>query len=417
MLMTISMLMLHSGEAYGVAQTDMTRGSAIDDLITGSCDTDTTSLHKIELGEIPFSCNKYRTPREEVFHSMAERIDSLANAGELCRIYVTGGASPEGPMSHNIALARKRAKYAADWITSNTLASPESVSLTSFVHSWNETRRLAIEAGMKHHGFSETDFDRKPRRLILWLDANIFPEQRATKVSVIAIDGSKKDYIAYEDNTEPVEVETIEPEEIEEEEPIIETYDPASETWIRNLRIKTNIPAWLCLWTNIHAEIDLAPHFSFSLPIYYSGFNYFTRSLKFRTFGMQPEFRWFPRSDNTGFFAGAHFGFFYYNIALDGDWRYQDHDGNTPALGGGLAAGYRWRLGKKGSSHWEMEASIGGGIYSLDYDVFHNKRNGLLDRRCKRTFFGIDQAAVSIIYRFGVGKRINSQVRKKGGEQ
>ena len=61
-----------------------------------------------------------------------------------------------------------------------------------------------------------------------------------------------------------------------------------------------------------------------------------------------------------------------------------------------------------------MEASIGGGIYHLDYDMFLNRQDGLLYGRRSRTFYGIDQAALSLPYRFGIGSR--RQAQKKGGE-
>ena len=78
------------------------------------------------------------------------------------------------------------------------------------------------------------------------------------------------------------------------------------------------------LLANIAVEFDCAPHWSVQLPIYYSGFNYFTSRRKFRTFAIIPEARYWFRSDNQGWFAGAHLGMAYYNIALGGTTRYQD---------------------------------------------------------------------------------------------
>ena len=59
-----------------------------------------------------------------------------------------------------------------------------------------------------------------------------------------------------------------------------------------------------------------------------------------------------------------------------------------------------------------MEAAIGAGVYKLDYDIFQNAPHtdyGYLLGRRKRTFFGIDQAAFSFCYTFGL--------TKKGGEK
>ena len=117
---------------------------------------------------------------------------------------------------------------------------------------------------------------------------------------------------------------------------------------------------------------------------------------------MQPEIRYWL-SDNDGWFVGAHFGMAYYNFALNGDYRIQDHNCSTPAFGGGLGVGYRMPISK--SKRWKMEFSLGGGIYDLYYDKFRNEHNGLLVESIKKTFFGIDQVAVSFSYMFDFKKK------------
>lgn len=177
----------------------------------------------------------------------------------------------------------------------------------------------------------------------------------------------------------------------------------------RRIIAKTNIPAWGMLWQNAAVEIDILPHFSFELPVYWSPYDYGKRTLKFRTFSAMPKFRYWPSADNDGFFVDIHGGFAYYNVALGGDKRYQDHDGDTPALGGGIGLGYRFRL--PGAPRWKIELALGAGVYALDYDIFENTRNGLITDRRRRTFFGIDNFAVSLCYEFYVRPRSD----RKGG--
>ena len=207
---------------------------------------------------------------------------------------------------------------------------------------------------------------------------------------------------------EPVEEETVVIEVVEE--PLEETVNPVIDEFIRKMYIKTNVPAWALLWQNIALEVDIARHWSFSVPVYWSPYDYGKQTIKFRTLAVVPEFRYWPKAENMGFFVNAHFGLAYYNFATNGTHRYQDHDGNTPAIGGGVGIGYRFYFSR--NRHWSMEASLGAGIYKLDYDIFLNtdrtSLGPLLDRR-KRTFYGIDQAAFSISYSFGL--------KKKGAEQ
>ena len=161
---------------------------------------------------------------------------------------------------------------------------------------------------------------------------------------------------------------------------------------------------------NVAAEIDLAKHWSFTLPVYYSAWDYFKSTIKFRTFAVQPEFRYWLSEENDGFFGGAHFGLAYYNFAFDGDYRYQDHNRETPAIGGGVSIGYRLPISK--NNRWKVEFSLGAGVYSRHYDKFHNTprtKDGLMIESIKKTYWGIDQAAVSFSYSF--------DLKKKGGKR
>ncbi len=183
---------------------------------------------------------------------------------------------------------------------------------------------------------------------------------------------------------------------------------PIVEQWHRTLSVKTNALVLGLAIANAAVEIDLCKHWSFNLPVYYSAWDYFSETIKFRTLAVQPEIRyWFSEKNlrNDGWYLGTHFGLAYYNIATDGEYRTQDHNGTSPALGGGLAVGYRMPISK--NNRWKMEFSIGAGAYSLHYDKFRNYHNGLLVYTEKKIYIGIDQASVSFSYTF--------DLKRKGG--
>ena len=184
---------------------------------------------------------------------------------------------------------------------------------------------------------------------------------------------------------------------------IVETIVPKIEEWNRKLYLKTNALFWGMGMTNVSAEIDLAKHWSFALPVTYSAWNYFTSTVKFRTLAVQPEFRYWFNENNQKFFIGAHFGYAQYNVAVDGNYRYQDHGGKSPALGGGLSVGYRMPISK--NDKWHIEFTLGAGVYGLHYDKFYNVNNGKLIETYRKTYWGIDNAAVNISYRFDLKKR------------
>lgn len=184
----------------------------------------------------------------------------------------------------------------------------------------------------------------------------------------------------------------------------------ASFTDQHNMYIKTNLLGWAMLNANIGVEFDLGNYLSINLPISYSALDYFKSTIKFRNFSVQPELRVWPMTNHKGLFVGAHLGFAYYNFAFDGDWRYQDHDGKSPTLGGGISVGYRLPISKDGN--WNMEFAIGGGIYPLYYDRFYNVKDvseGQLYDTNKKTYFGLDNVFIGISYRIPT---VNKSLKK-----
>ena len=172
--------------------------------------------------------------------------------------------------------------------------------------------------------------------------------------------------------------------------------------------VKTNIVGLALLNANVGIEFDLGNYLSFNLPVSYSAVNYFTPTIKFRNFSIQPELRVWPMKNNDGLFIGAHMGFAYYNFAFDGDWRYQDHDGKSPTLGGGLSLGYRLPI--SANKNWKLEFAVGAGFYPLHYDVFHNHKNvkeGLLYETRNGNYIGLDNVTIGISYRIPYKKTSN----------
>lgn len=138
---------------------------------------------------------------------------------------------------------------------------------------------------------------------------------------------------------------------------------------------------------------------------YYSAWDYFSSSTKFRTLAFQPELRYWFRA-NDGWFVGGHFSLAYYNLLIGDNCRIQDKGGNTPAVGGGLSGGYRFPISRNGRLH--LEFALGAGVYQLHYDKFRDDPNGLLLETKKKTYVGLDNAAVNFSYTFN---------KKKGGRK
>lgn len=347
------------------------------------------------------------------------------------RVDIIGAASPDGRSALNRRLALRRANALADYFHRKTSVSDTLYNIISIGEDWDNFKKYLpatlsendarCVAGVIDKTTDREECEHHLRRLDngrLWalIADRLFPMLRRAEMHVALRTGRNMHFsidstghsiknVELENamTSESIETATVDtiaslPPDGNAKASAAVTPASTSPHWY----LKTNIPAWAMLWTNLTAEFDCAPHWSVQLPIYYSGFNYFTSKRKFRTFAIQPEARYWFSGDNLGFFVGAHFGVGWYNVAYGGAVRYQDHDRSTPAIGGGLSAGFRMPFGA--AKRWILEFSAGAGIYRLDYDTFENSHNGLRTGRRQRTFYGLDNAAVSIGYIFDLKK-------------
>ena len=88
--------------------------------------------------------------------------------------------------------------------------------------------------------------------------------------------------------------------------------------------LKTNLSTYFLLVPNLAIEWEMGKHFSGSVPIYHCGWDWFRLFNKFRVLGIQPEVRYYLKDNFSGFFGGVHATMAWYNIAMGGDYRYQD---------------------------------------------------------------------------------------------
>ena len=110
----------------------------------------------------------------------------------------------------------------------------------------------------------------------------------------------------------------------------------------------------------------------------------------------------FVEGQASGLFVGLHGTVGLYNIATHWmDYRIQDRDGRTPAYGGGLNLGWKFRLDRARADRWGLELSVGYGYLHLDYDKFVNIKNGPWAGSFVEDYLGLDHASVAFTYRFG----------------
>lgn len=345
---------------------------------------------------------------------------------DITQVSFCGAASPEGSSALNRRLARERLSSVENLVRQQ-IDLPESIITRNDSYiPWDELKSMVQNSDIIHKDEVLSILNEKSTYVEYRPGAKI--DHRVLKLQ--KLDGGKvwrimlnsffnemrnayAVFITYKKEPEPEPepvIVTPEPEPIVEpgEEPAPEPVVETPEEWTRHLYIKTNAIGWVMAAANLAVEVDLAKHWSFTLPLYWSSWNYFKTTLKFRTLTLQPEVRYWFSDKNDGWFCGAHFGLGWFNYATNGDYRYQDHGGHSPAIGGGIAAGYRLPISH--NKRWKMEFTLGAGVYKTHYDKFINETNGQMVGTEKKTWFGIDQAAVSIAYTFDLNG-------KKGGKR
>lgn len=361
------------------------------------------------------------------------RQDSTIN---IIGVSFSGAASPEGSYQLNRKLARGRLE-ALEKLVRKEVDIPDSLITRNDSYIPWDYLKSQIEDSELVRKDEVIAILEEEARLVVYHHPNTHIDNRIVKLK--ALDGGKvwrqmsklffrkmrnacAVFVTYKKELPPVQEPIIVPdtvvvepsvggvETVPDTAAIVDVVIPEKEEWNRKLHLKTNAIGLGMAIANGAAEIDLAKHWSFILPVYYSAWNYFKSTIKFRTFAVQPEFRYWLSEENDGFFGGAHFSLAYYNLAFDGAYRYQDHSRETPSIGGGVSIGYRMPISK--NNRWRVEFSLGAGVCALHYDKFHNTprtKDGLMVESIKKTYWGIDQAAVSFSYSF--------DLKKKGGKR
>jgi hypothetical protein len=362
-------------------------------------------------------------------HEIVDYLNSIRQDSTITVLEVSfcGAASPEGSYQINRKLARARLE-SLEALVRSQVEIPDSVITRNDSYIPWEYLIDEIKASEMAYKDEILNILTEDAHLVDYYHPNTQIDERVMKLK--KLDGGKvwqelnHRYFKQMRNASAVffiykRVQPIDPDPVVVDpepvviEPVIEVVtdtvaeQPVVEEWTRRLLLKTNAVGLGMGISNAAVEIDLAKHWSLSVPIYYSAMNYFVPTVKFRTLGTQPEIRFWIKPENKGFFVAAHAAVASYNIAVDGDLRYQDHKGETPAWGGGLNLGYSLPISK--DNRWGIEFTLGAGVYSLLYDTFYNVENGKYIDTHKQVYWGLDNVAVTFSYAF--------DLPKKGGKQ
>lgn len=377
----------------------------------------TKCLEQSDTLTIYFPLNKYIF--DPLYMGNKDNLDKFDDLNNIQSIVCRVCSSPDGPLSRNAFLSKKRALSVTEYIHAHYEVSDSLVNISTEDEAWDELESLVRLSDMPWKDDVLDIFQNNPltvkgedgrivekREIALqqykdgqvweWMKNNWFPLLRQTMIII-------KTSVEREIVLLPmVEVPTF-TLEAPTSSNLTYTRSQIPAPWKRHLHLKTNFIGWAMGHANIAAEIDLVPHWSLAIPFYYSGgLDYFKSNIKFRGIVIQPEARYYF-NNNDGLYVGAHLGLGWYNIALGGEYRIQDHKGRTPAYGGGLGLGYAMNFKKQ--PRCGIEFALGAGAYKAKYDVFYNEHNGPYESTgVEKVFIGVDNVSVSFTYSFNIKK-------------
>lgn len=173
----------------------------------------------------------------------------------------------------------------------------------------------------------------------------------------------------------------------------------------QNAAVKSNLLSDAVLSPNLGLEVGLAPKWTLDLTGQVNGWT-LSHDRRWKHWAVQPEVRHWLCDRFGGHFFGAHLHGGQYNIGgIDGrvsllgtdarklrDSRYQGW-----FVGGGIAYGYAWVLGR----HWNLEAEIGFGYSYTRFDKYPCAKCGTrLATDQPHHYVGPTKAAVDLVYLF-----------------
>lgn len=155
--------------------------------------------------------------------------------------------------------------------------------------------------------------------------------------------------------------------------------------------IKTNLISLGTTTLNFGIELGLSSRWTLAISGSYNPWNFYD-NIKIAHWTVQPEIRYWTCESFNGHFFGLHalggeFNFAGVQIFEKGDYRYKG-----VAAGVGISYGYNWVLSKR----WNIEASLGLGYISTEYDKIDNST--CLFTKEMATFVMPTRASISFVY-------------------
>lgn len=379
--------------------------------------TDTLTIAAQAQARIDFKVNltnldKTYHGNDSALEQVLVRIDSMVLDPRMSveRITVEGTASPEGPYANKVRLATGRARALVSILRAR-YPFPDSIyAISTIPEDWEGMRMMLAADSTIPYGSvvlsfldrtADIDGDSREHRLksldggapYASMREHVLPYLRRASVQVDYDTRRLRRRIVKHEATLPdFRLPTAAPAFA----PMAVGIPVQAATRERFFALKTNLLWDAALCANLGFELELWPHWSLDVPVWYSPYD-ITRRWRIRLLATQPEVRYWLRDAGSGHYFGVHTSVIGFNVSFAGDYRYQDP--NHAAFGLGIGYGFAFHLDK--ARRWSMEAQIGAGYISYEWIKYHNTgRNGAEVSHGSGTYWGLTRAGLAISYKF-----------------
>lgn len=165
----------------------------------------------------------------------------------------------------------------------------------------------------------------------------------------------------------------------------------------QHLGVKSNILYDATTTINLGVEFSISKKMSIDLPFNYNPWN-FKGGERFKSFGVQPEFRYWFCKKFSGNFIGIHTHYSLFNIGnlpfkmFNKNLKDSRYEGYL--YGVGISYGYQWALSK----HWGIELTAGLGYARIVYKKYPCGDCGNIIKESFKNYIGPTKLGVTFIY-------------------
>lgn len=355
--------------------------------------------------------------------SFIVKIRKAADHHTLDHIAISAYASPDGSLSRNNHLSKKRCDAIASLIADRAGIAPELIKTNAEGVAWNQLRQV-VEATPDvpsrtqilyildntplwiYNSQGQIIDGRKNQLMSLnrgvpyrWMLHRIFPKLRNALAISVYLKADSCEEKTDNDEEIPESIEEPDTFHVADSIHVPEQQTPTEDTAIPQIpprhlfALKTNLPYYAILLPNLELEWLINKHWSVAADGNMAWWGSYSHNKSYRIAILTSEARYWikPRAPWHGLYAG---------VLAGGGW-YDFENGSTGYYGEGLmtglSAGYMWPIGRNLS----LEAGAGAGYVYTRYKEYRPYEGHHLYLRAKSlNYFGPLKVKFSIVWRF-----------------